>query len=66
MYIDADVNKKLYKTKGWLAGNEMEKETKHYMEYLNHYPNWLKKITLGIDKSLIYCEYIDFFMQIYT
>ena len=27
-YIDAEVNDKLYKTKGRLAGNEMEKDTK--------------------------------------
>ena len=45
-YIDAEFNKKLYKTKGRLAGNEMENETKHYVEYLNHNPNWLKTITI--------------------
>ena len=30
-YIDAEVNNKLDKTKGRLAGNEMENETKHYV-----------------------------------
>ena len=45
-YIDADVKKKLYKTKIQLTGNEMEKETKHYVESLNHDPNWLKTITI--------------------
>ena len=45
-YIDNEVNKKLDKTKGQLAGDEMEKETKHYVEYLNHDPNWLKTITI--------------------
>ena len=30
-YIDADVNKKFYKTKRRLTGDEMEKETKHYV-----------------------------------
>ena len=30
-YIDSEVNKKLEKTKGRLAGDEMEKETKHYL-----------------------------------
>ena len=64
-YIDAEVNNKLDKTKGQLAGDEMEKETKHYVEYLNHDPNWLKKISIEIDKFLINCEYIDFFMKIY-
>ena len=43
----------------------MEKEAKHYMEYLNHDPNWLKKITVDIDKFLINLEYINFFMKMY-
>ena len=45
-YIDAEVKNKLDETKGKLAGNEMEKETKHYVEYLNHDANWLKKISI--------------------
>ena len=40
-YIDSDVNKKLEKTKKRLTGNEIEKETKHYAESLNHDPAWL-------------------------
>ena len=43
----------------------MENYTKYYVEYLNHDPNWLKKISIEIDKFLINCEYIDFFMKIY-
>ena len=43
----------------------MEKETKYYVEYLNHDPNWLKTITIEIDKFLIDREYINFFMKIY-
>ena len=35
------------------------------MESLNHNPNWLKTITTEIDKFLINCEYINFFMQMY-
>ena len=35
------------------------------MESLNHDPNWLKTSTIEIDKFLINCEYINFFMQIY-
>ena len=65
-YINAEVKKKLYKTKGQLAGNEMEKETKNYVEYLNNDPNWLKKISIDIDKLLINSECIDFFIQMYT
>ena len=64
-YIDAEVKKKLDKTKGQLAGGEMEKETKHYVGYPNHDPNWLKKISFGIDKFLINCEYIGFFLFVY-
>ena len=52
-YIDAEVNKKLDKTKGRLACDEMENETKHYMESLNRDPNWLKTITIEIDNLLI-------------
>ena len=64
-YIDAEVRNKVDKTKGKCAGNEMEKETKHYIEYLNHDPNWLKIITIDIDKFLIDREYIDFFAKMY-
>ena len=64
-YIDAEVNKKVDKTKGQLAGNEMEKETKYYVESLNNNPNWLMTITSEIDKFLINCEYINFFTRIY-
>ena len=53
-YIDTEFKKKLDKTKGQLASDEMEKETKNYMEYLNHDTNWLKMITIEIDKFLIY------------
>ena len=35
------------------------------MESINHDTNRLKTITIEIDKLLINCEYIDFFMQIY-
>ena len=43
----------------------MEKDTKYYVGYLNQDPNWLKKISIEIDKFLINREYIDFFMKIY-
>ena len=41
----------------------MGKETKYYVEYLNHDPNWLKTITIEIDKFLTYSEYTNFFMK---
>ena len=43
----------LDKTKGQLVGNEVEKEAKNYIEYLNHKPNLLKIILIEIDKFLI-------------
>ena len=64
-YIDAGFNKKLDKTKGRIAGNEMEKENKHHMESLNHDPKWLNTITIEIDKFLINFEYINFLINIY-
>ena len=35
------------------------------MGSLNPNPDWLKRINIDIDKLLIYCEYINFFMQMY-
>ena len=58
-YIDAEVNNKSDKTKGQLVGYETKKEIRHYVESLNHDPNWLKT------ELLTNCEYINFFMQIY-
>ena len=55
-YIDAEVRKKIDETKRQLAGDEIEKETKNYVEYLNHDPNWLKTIIIEIDKLLTYRE----------
>ena len=43
----------------------MEKETKNYVKYINHNPNWLKMITIEIDKFMIDIEYINLFMQMY-
>ena len=51
--------------KGQISGDEMEKETNHYVESLNHDPNLLKMITIEINKFLINREYINFFIQIY-
>ena len=31
----------------------MEKETKNYVKYINHNPNWLKMITIEIDEFMI-------------
>ena len=64
-YIDAEFKNKLDKTKEKLADDETEKETKNYIEYLNHDPNWVKTISTEIGKFLIDHEYIDFFMQMY-
>ena len=47
------VKKKVDKSKWQLANNKMEKDTKRFMESLNHNPNWLNTITIEIDKFLI-------------
>ena len=54
---------KVDKTKGQIVGDEIEKETKHYVESLNHNPKWFNTITIEIYKFLINREYIDLFMQ---
>ena len=43
----------------------MEKETKNYVESLNHDPNWLKTAIIEIYKFLIDREYINFFGPMY-
>ena len=65
-YINAEVNNKLDKTKGRLVGDEMEKESIDYVEYLIQDSNWLNMITIEVDKFLVDSEYINFFMQMYT
>ena len=35
------------------------------MEYLNHDPNWLNKVSIEMDNFPIKREYIDFFMKTY-
>ena len=52
-YIDSEVKKKVEKSKGQLAGDEMENENKHNVESLNHDPNWLTTIYIEINKFLI-------------
>ena len=42
----------------------MENEIRHYIESLNHDPQWVRRITNDINKLLVDSEYIDFFMQI--
>ena len=43
----------------------MERDTKHYVEYLNHDPNRLKTITIENDLFCIDREYINFFIIMY-
>ena len=57
-YIDAEFKNKVEKTKGQLTSDEL-------VEYLNHDTNWLKIITVEIDKFLIDCEYINLFIIMY-
>ena len=64
-YIEADIKKKLDKTRGQLASVEMENEIRHYINSLNQDPQWVRRITNDINKVLVDREYIDLFMQIY-
>ena len=64
-YIQAEIKKKLCKTRGQPASDEMENEIRHYIGILNHNPQWVRRITNDIDQLLVDREYIDFFMQIY-
>ena len=57
--------RKLDKTRGQLASDEMENEIRYYIDYLNHGNKWVRIITNDINKLLVDREYIDFFMQIY-
>ena len=64
-YIEDEIKKKGDKTRGQLASDEMEYDIKQYIDSLKHNPFWVGRITNGINKLLVNCEYIDFFMQIY-
>ena len=64
-YIDTEIQMKLGITRVQPARDEMENEIRHYVEYLNHNPQWVRRITNDINKLLVDREYIDFFMQIY-
>ena len=61
-YIGADIKKKLDKTRRQLASDEMEYDTRQYIDSLNHDPIWVGRITNDINKLLVNREYIDFFM----
>ena len=64
-YFEAEIKKKLDKTRGQIASDEMENEIRHYIESLNHDPQWVRRVTNDISKLLVDREYIDFFMNIY-
>ena len=49
-YIEAEIKKKLDKTKGQIAGYEMENKIIHYIDYLNHDTQWVRRITNDINK----------------
>ena len=43
----------------------MEYEIRQYIDYLNHDPIWVKRITNDINKLHVNREYIDFFIRIH-
>ena len=64
-YIEDEIKKKVDKTRGKLASDEMEYEIRQYIDSLKHDRFWVGRITNDINKLLINREYIDFFIQIY-
>ena len=64
-YIEDEIKKKVDKTRGRLASDEMEYDIRQYIDSLKHYPFWVGRITNDINKLLVNREYIDFFMNIY-
>ena len=64
-YIEAEIKKKVDKTRGQLASDEMKNEMRQYIDSLNHDPQWVRRIMNDINKLPVKREYIDFFMQIY-
>ena len=64
-YIEADIKKKVDKTRGQLASDEMEYEIRQYIDSLDHNPIWVRGITNDINKLLVNREYIDLLIQIY-
>ena len=43
----------------------MENEIQHYIDSLNHNPQWVGRMMNDINKLLVNREYIESFMQIY-
>ena len=64
-YIEDEINKKVDKTRGKLASDEMEYDIRQYIDSLKHDPFWVGRITNDINKLLVNREYIEFFIQIY-
>ena len=52
-YIEADIKNKLDKTRGQLESDEMDNEIRHYIDSLNHDPQWVRRITNDINKLLV-------------
>ena len=49
-YIEAEIRKKLDKTRRQLASDEMDNDIRHYVESLNHNNQWVRRITIDINK----------------
>ena len=63
-YIKDEIKKKVDKTIGKLASDEMAFDIGKYRDSLKHNTFWLGRITNDINKLLVNREYIDFFIQI--
>ena len=64
-YIEDEIKKKVDKTRGQIASDEIASDIGQYLDYLKHNPFWLGRITNDINRLLFNREYIYFFIQIY-
>ena len=64
-YIEYEIKKKVDKTRGQLASDEMTYDIRPCIYCLKQNPSWVGRIKNDINKLLVNREYIDFFIQIY-
>ena len=64
-YIEDYIKKKVDKTRGQVASDEMEYDIRQYIDFLKHDHFCVGRITNDINKVFVNREYTDLFMQIY-
>ena len=64
-YIEDEIRKKIDKTREQHESDEVTYDIRQYIDSLTHDPFWVERIKNDINKLLVKCEYIYFFIQIY-